>query len=94
MEDREADSGGETEAGTFQRDVVRAGVRTIAVSFVVTVKWLKKLMGYKQKERITVKYFDLETVAVKQTQMYVDGFKSKLEKDTSYKGLWSVSFTL
>ena len=29
MEDKEADSGGETEAGTIQRDVVRAGVREI-----------------------------------------------------------------
>lgn len=26
--------------------------------------------------------------------MYMDGFKSKLEKDTSYKGLWTVSFNL
>ena len=26
--------------------------------------------------------------------MYIDGYKAKLEKDTSYKGLWSVSFTL
>lgn len=26
LEDKEADSGGETEAGTIQRDVVRAGV--------------------------------------------------------------------
>ena len=46
MSDVEADSGGETEAGTMQRDV----------------------------------------------EMYMDGFKSKLEKDTSYKGLWTVSF--
>ena len=44
MEDKEADSGGETEAGTIQ--------------------------------------------------MYVDGYRVKLEKDTSYKGLWTVSFTL
>lgn len=42
MNDVEADSGGETEAGTTQRD----------------------------------------------------GFKAKLEKDTSYKGLWTVGFTL
>ncbi len=27
-------------------------------------------------------------------KMYVEGFKAKLEKDTSYKGLWTVSFTL
>ena len=27
-------------------------------------------------------------------QLYVEGFKAKLEKDTSYKGLWTVSFSL
>jgi len=94
MEDKEADSGGETEAGTIQRDVVRAGVREISVSFSVTPTWLKKLTEYKQQESITVKYFDQETIAVKQTQMYVEGFNSKLEKDTSYKRLWTVSFVL
>ena len=26
--------------------------------------------------------------------MYIEGFKAKLEKDTYYKGLWKVSFTL
>ena len=36
MTDKEADSGGETEAGTVQRDVVRTGVVTISVSFSVT----------------------------------------------------------
>ena len=76
MEDKEADSGGETEAGTIQRDVVRAGVREISVSFSVTPTWLKKLTEYKQQESITVRYFDPETIAVKQTQMYVEGFKS------------------
>ena len=94
MEDKEADSGGDTEAGTIQRDVVRSGVREISVSFSVTPAWLKRLTEYKQQESITVRYFDPETIAVKQTQMYVEGFKSKLEKDTSYKGLWTVSFTL
>ena len=94
MEDKEADSGGETEAGTIQRDVVRAGVVEISVSFSVTPKWLKKLTEYKQQESITVLYFDPETTEQKQTQMYVEGFKAKLEKDTSYKGLWTVSFSL
>ena len=94
MEDKEADSGGETEAGTIQRDVVRAGVVEISVSFSVTHKWLKKLAEYKQQESITVRYFDPETTELKQTQMYVEGFKAKLEKDTSYKGLWTVSFSL
>ena len=94
MEDKEADSGGETEAGTIQRDVVRAGVVEISVSFSVTHTWLQKLTEYKQQESITVLYFDPETVTQKQTQMYVVGFKAKLEKDTSYKGLWTVSFML
>ena len=94
LEDKEADSGGETEAGTIQRDVVRAGVVEISVSFSVTQVWLKKLTEYKQQESITVLYFDPETATQIQTQMYVEGFKAKLEKDTSYKGLWTVSFTL
>lgn len=94
MNDVEADSGGETEAGTTQRDVVRLGVVNIAVSFSVSPKWLKLLTEFKQQEKIMVKYFDPETCEVKQTEMYVDGFKAKLEKDTSYKGLWNVGFSL
>ena len=39
-------------------------------------------------------FFDPETASVRQTEMYVEGFKAKLKKDTSYKGLWIVSFTL
>ena len=27
-------------------------------------------------------------------EMYIEGFKARLAKDTSYKGLWTVSFTL
>ena len=53
-EDVEADSGGETEAGTTQRDVVRHGVVRIPVSFSVTAKWLKKLAGYAKKDKISV----------------------------------------
>ena len=41
-----------------------------------------------------MRYFDTETLDVKQTEMFVEGFKAKLEKDMSYKGLWNVSFTL
>lgn len=92
--DVEADSGGKTEAGTVQRDVVRKGVTTISVSFSVSPKWLKRLTEFKQKEKIKVGYFDTETLAVKTTDMYVDGYKASLVKDTSDKGLWRVSFTL
>ena len=94
LEDVEADSGGETEAGTVQRDVVRTGIVAISVSFQVTQKWLKKLTWYKKQIKIMVDYFDPETAEMKRAEMYVMGFKAKLECDTSYKGLWSVSFTL
>ena len=90
MVDVEADSGGETEAGTTQRDVVRLGVVRIAVSFSVSAKWLR----FKQREKISVDYFDTETLAVKNAEMFIDGYKAGLVKDTSYKGLWKVSFTL
>ena len=94
LEDVEADSGGETEAGTTQRDVVRHGVVRIPVSFSVTAKWLKKLAGYAKKDKISVQYFDVETAELKRAERYVTGYKAKLKKDTSYKGLWTVSFTL
>lgn len=90
----EAESGGETEAGTTQRDVVRHGVVSIPVSFSVTSKWFGKLSLYSKKDKIEVKYFDIETLALKQTEMYIQGYKAALKKDTSYKGLWTVSFTL
>ena len=94
LNDVEADSGGETEAGTIQRDVVRMGVVEISVSFSVTPTWLQRLTEYKQMDSIVVQYFDPETCEAKTTDMYIEGFKSKLEKDTSYKGRWTVSFTL
>ena len=94
LEDVEADSGGETEAGTTQRDVVRHGVARIPVSFSVTAKWLKKLAGYAKLDKISVQYFDVETSELKRAEIYVTGYKAKLKKDTSYKGLWTVSFTL
>ena len=94
LKDVEADSGGETEAGTTQRDVVRHGVVRIPVSFSVTAKWLKKLAGYAKLDKISVQYFDVETSELKLSEMYVTGYKAKLKKDTSYKGLWTVSFTL
>ena len=54
LTDVEADSGGMTEAGTVQRDVVREGVVQIWVIFRVSKKWLKKLSAYKKLESITV----------------------------------------
>lgn len=94
LSDVEADSSGETEAGTKQRDVIRTGVVSISVSFSVSPAWLKRLSAYSKLPKITVQYFDTEGLELKETEMYMTGFKAKFEKDTSYKGLWTVSFDL
>ena len=90
----EADTTGETEAGTTQRDVIRQGVVSISVSFSVTPTWLKKLSAFSKQDKLAVQYFDTETLEMKDTEMYMEGFQAKLYKDTSYKGLWTVSFSL
>ena len=94
MEDVEADSGGETEAGTTQRDVIRSGVVTIPVSFSLSPKWVKAMAEFRRKAKIVVDYFDTETLEMRRTEMYMEGYKAGLVKDTSYKGLWKVVFTL
>jgi len=45
-------------------------------------------------DKLSVDYFDTEIVEMKNTEMYVEKFKVKLEKDTSYKGLWTLSFIM
>lgn len=94
LSDVEADTGGETEAGTTQRDVVRSGVVTIPVSFSSSPKWVKAMAEFRRKPKITVEYFDTETLDIRKIEMYIEGYKASLVKDTSYKGLWMVSFTL
>lgn len=92
--DVEAESSGETEAGTKQRDLVRQSVPTISVSFSLSPKWLEKMSAYRSMAKIKVKYFSPETLDYREQEMYIEGYKAKLEHDNSKKGLWSVSFTL
>lgn len=94
MKDVESDASGETEAGTIQRDIVRTGIYTISVSFSVSPKWLKKLTEYKQLKSLTVNFFDPHTLELKEREMFIDGYKTSLVKDTSFLGLWKVSFTI
>ena len=56
----EADTTGETEAGTTQRDVIRQGVVSISVAFSVSPVWLKKLTAYSKQDKLTVEYFDTQ----------------------------------
>ncbi|HUM83636.1 MAG TPA: hypothetical protein PLN48_07635 [Lachnospiraceae bacterium] len=94
LSDVTADSSGETEAGTTQRDVVRSGVATISVSFQVSPVWLKKLSTMRKQPKLSVDFFNTETMIRENREMYIDGFKTSLEHDTSRKGLWKVSFSL
>ncbi len=79
---------------TTQKDVVRLGVVRIPASFSMSPKWLKLLTGFKQKEKISVDYFDTKTLEIKKAETFMEGYKAVLVKDTSYKGLWRISFTL
>ena len=90
----EADSSGETEAGTVQRDIVRSGVVSIDVSYSLTKKYLPVLSSYSKLPKLKVSYFDPELIELRETSMYMDSYKVKLVKDTSYQSLWEVSFTL
>ena len=89
-----SDASGETEAGMTQRDVVRSGVVSIPVAFSVSSSWLKKLSEYRQKKKLMVRFFNPYTLAAEEREMYIDEYKASLVKDTSYNGLWKVSFTL
>lgn len=94
LSDVEADSGGTTEAGTTQRDLVREGVAEIQVCFQVTRRWLQKLRAYKKLPKLTVTYLDTETDSARTAEMYLADFEVKLVSDTSYGSLWEVSFSL
>lgn len=67
---------------------------TIPVSFSLSPKWVKAMTEFRRKAKITVDYFDTEILEMRRTEMYMEGYKAGLMKDTSYKGLWKVSFTL
>lgn len=67
---------------------------TIPVSFSLSPKWVKAMAEFRRKPKITMEYFDTETLEAKKTELYMEGYKAILIKDTSYKGLWQVSFTL
>ena len=43
---------------------------------------------------ISNKHPEAEAAELKSTEMFVEGFQAKLKKDTSYRGLWTVSFIL
>lgn len=93
-EDIEYDTKGETEAGTIQRDVIRFGVVSISLTFHCSPKWVKIFSEFSKVAVLNVEYFDTRVMSLVKTEMYMEGLKIKLVKDTSYQGLWEVSFYL
>lgn len=81
--DIETDTGGEIEAGTIQRDIVRNKVASISVGFSCSHKLVKTLSSFANKSNLKVKYLDTEILDLKEAQMYIDKFQVKLIKDTS-----------
>ena len=94
LSDVEADSSGDTEAGTKQRDLVRSGMAEISVTFQVSPDWLKRFSLMRKQPKLSVEFFNTETMVPETRDMYMDGFKSSLVHDTGKKGLWIVSFDL
>ena len=71
LSDVTADSSGETEAGTTQRDVVRSGVATISVSFQVSPVWLKKLSTMRKQPKLSVDFFNTAGRSRYQVNLFV-----------------------
>lgn len=65
--------------------LMKLGKKVLAVDFDSQAN-LTTCFGVEDPAAVPVTIGDL--------MMYMDGFKAKLEKDTSYKGLWTVSFGL
>lgn len=64
------------------------------VSETILEKATENAIPISMKFKIRVGFLNPETASMRQAEMYVEGFKMKLKKDTSYKGLWIVSFAL
>ena len=85
----------QTEAGTTVREVTRADIPSISVTFDCDKEMLTEMRGYKSKASVSVKYFDpSETNELKDDLMYVTNYKEQMLADTRDGGIWKISFDL
>ena len=59
-----------------------------------TMEFAKPVIGTSVPAPATFAILSYQPNAVNTAEMYVEGYKASLVKDTSRKGLWTVSFTL
>ncbi|MBD3948441.1 hypothetical protein I4Q36_05150 [Tuanshanicoccus lijuaniae] len=94
LTDIESKSSGQTEGGTYQRDVIRLGRVSIDVSFTLTRETNVKLTGLLNRSKVLCQYLDPKTNHLTQSEMMMSNYDATMIKNRQGQGLWQVSFTL
>lgn len=90
----------ETEAGGIQKIVTRTSRLCVSCSFTVTSRWLKKFMGYRDANSLTVSIYDAKNEVMTSHTMFIDddSFVYERIKDSRYvtntNGLYKLSFDM
>jgi hypothetical protein len=90
----------QTEAGGVQKIVTRGSRLCVTCSFTVTSRWLKKFMGFRDANSITVSIYDPNTEAMATHTMFIEdeSFRYERIKESRYaantNGLYKLSFDM
>lgn len=90
----------ETEAGGIQKIITRTSRLCVSCSFTVTSRWLKKFMGYRDANSLTVSIYDAKNETMTSHTMFIDddSFVYERIKDSRYmtntNGLYKLSFDM
>lgn len=88
----------ESEAGTDLLNIRRANKMQFNFTFNCTDAWEAFFHAYNMKDSFYFSYYDAETAAYKQIEVYMDNYSSSWEPHSDYittsKGLYVVSFDL
>lgn len=90
----------ETEAGGIQKIITRTSRLCVSCSFTVTSRWLKKFMGYRDANSITVNIYEPRSEVMGTYTMFIDddSFIYERIKDSRYvantNGLYKLSFDM
>lgn len=94
LTDIESKSSGQTEGGTYQRDVIRLGRVTIDVTFTLTREMHKKLSVLLNRTKLQCQYLDPKNDTLTETEMMASDYEATMIKNRQGQGLWQVSFKL
>lgn len=92
------ESTNQTEAGTDQVIVTRYDKLSVSASFQCSSRWAAVFAGFRDKDSIAVKFYDLKMQGYKTRTMRMRNFKAGPEKNSEKtkgtNGLYTVSFDL